>query len=316
MSYVVLERLMPQSRIDASSRRRLRQAVVPDPDRPEPNPAPAAAVSGLILDASPHLIVLATPAGTEARLPMSDATSIWYAGKADLSALQPGRRAIIRPSADGLAAERVWVDIVRAAGTIVVRDGATLDVDEGPHRGVTHVAIPPRTLSQILVRHPHFEPGYLVDVIGVRSADGLLAVRPGTRSQPDYPADSVPRQRPVEPAPPVLAGAATWFGAQGGEVAYPALDQSGGGCGDVPAGYANLPYLSVGSELYIRNECTGRAARMPITQCGCVAGRFRDRCVVCEASPRGRIVELSPAEFVDLGGDLDEGCFNVTVRVG
>jgi hypothetical protein len=92
------------------------------------------------------------------------------------------------------------------------------------------------------------------------------------------------------------------------------VDPSGGGCPD-SAGCAGLPYLSLGSELQVLNECTGREIRVPVTQCGCVAARFCDRCVECGTSPRGRIVELSPASFVDLGGELDAGCFNVSVRV-
>jgi hypothetical protein len=136
------------------------------------------------------------------------------------------------------------------------------------------------------------------------------------RDQGDYPADQVPKRRPVWPVPHVLAGTATWFSAPGRQAAYPALDPSGGGCQTPANGCATLPYLSLGSELVIHNECSGRSATMPVTQCGCTAARFCDRCVTCGTSPRGRIVELSPASFVDLGGDLDEGCFNVTVRVG
>jgi hypothetical protein len=296
---------------------------VPGAERPaakpggpqEPDAGSPAASYGLILDASPHLLVLATPSGDEVRLPMTDATDVWYAGKADVSALRPGRRAIVRPTPDGLAAERIWVDIVRATGTIVSLRGTELDVDEGPHRGRTHITIPSRTLSHVRVRHPHFEVGYLIDVIGVRSADGVIAIRPGA-PQPEYPADSVPRQRPSGPVPYVLEGTATWFAGTDPQVAYPAIDPSDGGCPDKPPSCARLPYLSIGSELIVRNECSGRETQMPVTQCGCVAARFCDRCVECGTSPRGRLVELSPASFVDLGGDLDAGCFNVTVRVG
>ncbi|HEX6467928.1 MAG TPA: hypothetical protein VF069_02455 [Streptosporangiaceae bacterium] len=343
---------MPQSPIDAAYRRRLRQAVFPDVEGSAPDQGWPAAVAGLVLEAGPRLLVLATNDGHEVRVAVSEKTSVWYAGAAATSALQPGRRAIVRPaaprpSAGGLAstgssagdpaddgpvagevtaagsatgamtADRIWLDIVRANGVIVDRGRATVEIDEGPHRGRTHVVIPANVLSHILVRHPHFEPGYLFDVIGIRAADGhgVVAVRPGA-PQPDYPADQVPKRRPVWPVPHEFAGTATWFSAPGRQVAYPAIDPSGGGCQAPPNGCATLPYLSLGSELVIRNECTGRTATMPVTQCGCTAARFCDRCVTCGTSPRGRIVELSPASFVDLGGDLDEGCFNVTVRVG
>lgn len=306
-----------QSPIDTSNRRRLRQAVFPDTEGSAPDPGRPAVVSGLILEATPRHLMLATSDGREVRLPISVDTTVWYAGNTDQAALQPGRRAIARPTADGSAAERIWLDIVRASGTIVERDRTTVEIDEGPHRGRTHVVIPARALSHILVRHPQLEPGYLFDVIGVRSDGGLVAVRPGA-PQPAYPADHVPRRRPAWPVPRVLAGTATWFGGLGTcrEAAYPALDPSSGGCPAAHGGCASLPYLSLGSELFVRNECTARTATVPVTQCGCVAARFCDRCVQCGTSPRGRIVELSPASFVDLGGDLDEGCFNVTVRVG
>jgi hypothetical protein len=308
---------MQPSPIDTSYRRRLRQAVFPDAESSPPDQTRPAVVAGLILEAGPRLLVLATPNGTEVRQPVSDQTAIWYAGKADLAALQPGRRAIVRPAPDGSAADRIWVDIVRASGTIVARDRTTVEIDEGPHRGRTRVVIPARALSHILVRHPNLEPGYLFDVIGVRSNGGIVAVRPAA-PQPAYTADRVPKPRPVLPVPHVLAGTATWFGtlSQCRRAAYPALDPSSGGCAAAQGGCARLPYLSLGSELLVRNECTGRSATISVAQCGCMAARFCDRCVQCGTSPRGRIVELTAASFVDLGGDLDEGCFNVTVRVG
>src|SRR6266545_6917990 len=102
---------MPQSPIDTSYRRRLRQAVFPDVEGSAPDPGRPAVLSGLILDAGPQLLVLATNDGVEVRLPISDETSVWYAGNADLAALQPGRRAIVRPTPNGSAAERIWLDI-------------------------------------------------------------------------------------------------------------------------------------------------------------------------------------------------------------
>ncbi|NDU77578.1 hypothetical protein GWI34_33915, partial [Actinomadura sp. DSM 109109] len=99
---------------------------------------------------------------------------------------------------------------------------------------------------------------------------------------------------------------------------YPAVDSEGdaGGCADAPSGCAPMPYLSIGSEITVRNECGGRSAPVPVIECGCTAARFCDRCVECDASPRGRIVELTPAVFAGLGGDLAAGCFNATVRPG
>jgi hypothetical protein len=118
--------------------------------------------------------------------------------------------------------------------------------------------------------------------------------------------------------PRVLSGTATWCEGTGRGAAYPALDPEGdaGGCPDAPAGCAPLPYLSLGSDLLVRNECTGRACSVPVTECGCTAARYCDRCVECGTSPRGRVAELTALSFVDLGGELDSGCFNVTLMVG
>ncbi|MFF5263508.1 hypothetical protein ACFY4C_31665 [Actinomadura viridis] len=95
------------------------------------------------------------------------------------------------------------------------------------------------------------------------------------------------------------------------------MDTEGGGCPDAPlAGCVALPYLSLGSELILRNECAGRAAALPVIECGCVAALYCDRCVECATSPRGRLAELTPAAFVALGGDLDRGCFNAALWHG
>lgn len=323
--------LPPQRR--GASRRRHREAVLGAsashggglPERARP---PLDAVTGIVLDASPHLLVLGT-AGGETRIAMSEATTVWHGGRGGLAALRPGRHVIVRPKDDGLGADRVWVDIGRVTGTILACGRDTVEVDMGPHRGRAHVAIPPHALERVLVRHPRMEPGYLIDVICVRSPGGPRAVRPGT-SQPGYRADDLAAPEVTAPVPAVLRGTATWFGGIGGQrvgdqgedatdgAAYPAVDAEGdaGGCADAPSGCVAFPYLSLGGDLAVHNECGGRAASVPVVECGCVAARFCDRCVDCGASPRGRIVELTPAAFVGLGGDLDAGCFNAAVRTG
>jgi hypothetical protein len=300
------------------ARRRRRAAVFGAPSGlPEAGPPPRA-VSGFILDASPHLLVLAA-GGTEVRLAMSGDTGVWHGGRGGLAALRPGRPVIVRQKASGVV-DRIWVGIGRVAGTILACGRDTVEVDMGPHRGRAHVVIPPHALGPVLVRHPRLEPGYLLDVICVGSPDGPRAVRPGT-SQPGYRADDLAAPEPTAPVPGVLHGTATWFGEAGGEApdgaAYPAVDSEGaaGGCADAPSGCVSVPYLSVGSEISVRNECAGRTATVPVVECGCTAARFCDRCVECGASPRGRIVELTPVAFAGLGGDLDAGCFNASVRV-
>jgi hypothetical protein len=64
----------------------------------------------------------------------------------------------------------------------------------------------------------------------------------------------------------------------------------------------------------IRNECTERSATLPVTSCGAAARPFCDRCVACDTSPRGRIADLTMTAFVELGGNLEDGCFNATLR--
>jgi hypothetical protein len=294
-------------------RRRLRGAIFEDhlPDSDEGRRA----IEGEVVDASPHLLVLATPDGSEVRLPMSATVSIWHGARAGPAALRTGREVIVRPSAaGGLVAERIWVDIVRVAGVITHRKANRIEVDAGPHRGHARVTIPDCALSRIQVRHPRMEPGSLLDVIGIRQGEEIHALRPATAPQPAVHADQT--TSPERPAARTLRGTATWFErsdrARG--AAYPALDPHGdaGGCGGSPAA---LPYLSIGSELHVRNDCTGLAERIPVIECGCLAARFCDRCVRCGTSPRGRVVELTRSAFVDLGGDLDAGCFNVTARL-
>jgi hypothetical protein len=138
-------------------------------------------------------------------------------------------------------------------------------------------------------------------------------VRPGTAQ----PAPTIPP--PPEPEEGLLRGTATWYSysGEGFGAAYPALDPVGnaGGCPEAPRPCAPLPRLSLGSALEVRNDCTRRSAEIGIIECGCNAALFCDRCAECGPSPRGRLVELTRASFVGLGGDLDVGCFNVTLAV-
>ena len=76
-----------------------------------------------------------------------------------------------------------------------------------------------------------------------------------------------------------------------------------------------LPYLSLGSAVRIRNECADRAAVLPVTSGSASARQFCDRCVTCGTSPRGRVADLTMAAFVELGGNLEDGCFNATLTL-
>lgn len=314
-----------------------------DSERPvnrlEPaEPTNPAALRGTVVDASPHLLVLVTADGTEVRLPMSAATSVWHGGRAGPAALCAGREVVVRLTPCGRLVDRVWVDITRVTGVIIESAQQAARVDAGPHRGSRELVFSSPVWAKVRVRHPRFEPGQPADVIGVRSYDGtrVVAFTPAT-AQAEYVGARMAARPLTDPLPARFRGTVTWFDnhphppatPRSGEgtrrsgdcvrgAAYPALDPAGDGaaCRELPLGCAGLPFLSLGSDLRIENDCAGRSATLPVVACGCVARRFCDRCAECGASARGRIAELTPVSFVELGGELATGCFNATVTVG
>jgi hypothetical protein len=222
-------------------------------------------------------------------------------------------------------ADRIWANIGRVTGTIIERAADSLLVDEGTTKPRQVVHIPCRWAGRIQVRFPNLEPGYLIDVIGLRRHRSLEARIPGT-SQPAYPVDRLPAPAMVAGhVPSAISGSATWHepfeeppGLLG--VSYPALDPEAG-CAEDPVGgiapsFVRMPYLAIGSRLLIRNECTGSSCTLPVTGCAAVARLFNDRCVTCGTSPRGRVADLTLASFVALGGELERGCFNATITIG
>jgi hypothetical protein len=287
---------------------------------------PACVAAGTILDASPHVLVVGTDGGREERFLLMESTSAWRGGPTQPAALSPGQRVVIRHHGRGRVADRIWADIGRVTGTIVERTEDTLLVDQGHARGRCVLILTTRSSGRILVRFPKLEPGYLVDVIGLRRSGVVEGLVPAT-SQPPYHSDQVPRTSLVRGhVPETISGSACWHepadepaGLRG--LAYPALDPDSG-CGpdagpcDRAASCARLPYLSIGSMLLVRNDCSGQSGAVPVTGCGSAASRFCDRCLACGISPRGRIVDLTMTSFVELGGELHSGCFNVTIRMG
>jgi hypothetical protein len=219
-------------------------------------------------------------------------------------------------------ADRIWASIGRVAGTITGWDAGRLLVDEGPTRGRRTVIISSRAANRIRVRFPQLDPGNLIDVIGLRRGTVLEAIVPAT-SQPAYLASRVAGWSAVaRTATGTVSGSATWHEpAEPDEeprgVAYPAIGPEAR-CAEAavatPGG--DLPYLAVGSMLLVHNECTGAARLLPVTGCGAIARLFHDRCLTCGTSPRGRIADLTMASFVDLGGELERGCFNATIVAG
>ncbi|MFI0424310.1 hypothetical protein [Spongiactinospora sp. 9N601] len=338
-------------------RRALAAAVLGrTPERPESSDGgqePLRAVTGRILDASPHMIVVEAGNGAEERLVVAPWAVAWRGGDVAVTDLPAGTNVIMRTVHEGKVVDRIWADTTRITGTIVsIRtDGKDqlVELDAGPHRGRHTIVIPYRASGRLRVRHPKFEPGYLFDAIGVREGDVLSARLPAT-SQPPYRARAVPVPPPAYGgAQSRVAGTVTWSDAipesghrardghrtentrlsddrqgttdqhisgDGHGAAYPMLERSDSGCDDAGTSCAGLPYLALGSLLNVQNTCTGRAMSIPIVACGCLAGRFCDRCVECDTSPRGRIAEVSPVSFVELGGDLIKGCFNARIGLG
>lgn len=297
-----------------------REVGIPGPDPQSGEPFHA--VTGVVLDVSPHLILVESAEGSEERLVIAPWATAWHGGDVAPADLPVGAQVTMRTLREGRVVERIWAGITRATGTIVSIEGRkdiAVDLDCGPHRGRRNVVIPYRATGRLRVRHPQFEPGFLFDAIGIRQ-DGTTQVLLPATSQPAYPARAVPS------APPAyggvqsrISGTATWsdgFDEDERGAAYPMVERSDVGCLDAETSCVGLPYLAVGSLLQVRNVCADRSANVPIVACGCVAGRFCDRCVECGTSPRGRIVELSTSSFVELGGELTKGCFNARVGLG
>ncbi|HBW21190.1 MAG: hypothetical protein ACLPN6_08810 [Streptosporangiaceae bacterium] len=283
------------------------------------------AVAGTILDVSPQVLVIGDEGG-EQRFILSADAGAWRGGSLEPAGLRPGDHAVIRlqPGQRDVA-DRVWANIGRVTGTIIEHSRDGLIVDEGATRRRQVVVIPPRAAGRIQVRFPTLQPGYLVDVIGLRRGAELEGLVPAT-SQPAYPVGRVPVSPLVSGhVPETISGSATWHedadeapGVLG--IAYPELDPETR-CAEYAAagrtrGYARLPYLAIGSAIGIRNDCSGRSCVLPVIGCAAVARLFNDRCVTCGTSPRGRIADLTLASFVALGGELERGCFNARIRIG
>jgi hypothetical protein len=282
-------------------------------------------VSGTILDVSPHVLILGD-GGRERRFVLTPEAVAWCGAQLEPAALLQGDRAIVRLHPSGRnVADRIWANIGRVTGVITERSGNQLLVDAGATRETQVITLQPRSLGRIQVRFPTLEPGYLVDIIGIRRRDELIGMIPAT-SQPAYPAQRLPAPPLVSGhVPGSITGSATWHeprdeppGILG--VFYPALDPETGCAEDMAGGmrqgYLRMPFLAIGSVLRIRNDCTGSSCLIPVTGCTPIGRLFNDRCVTCGTSPRGRVADLTLASFIALGGELERGCFNVTITIG
>jgi hypothetical protein len=323
--------------VRASRRRMLKAAVLAARDEPSAGaeadraagfPAPGKlprAVTGTVRDVSPHVLVIGNGA-SETRIALTSEATAWRGAPLEPSGVQPGDQAVVRlrPSQRSVA-DRIWANIGRVTGVIIERDTDSLLVDEGKTKPRQLVTIPGAAFGRIQVRFPNLEPGYLIDIIGVRRPAELEARIPAT-SQPAYPVDQVPTPAMVTGrVPDTISGSVTWHepvdeppGLLG--VSYPALDP-GSGCAEDPVGsvaprFVRMPYLAVGSVLQVSNDCTNTSCTLSVTGCAAIARLFNDRCVTCGTSPRGRVADLTQASFVALGGELERGCFNATITIG
>jgi hypothetical protein len=321
-------------------RRKLAAAVLGRDPRPAPRSPeetePFDVVSGELLDVSPHLLIVETAGGEQRRLVIAPWATAWRGGTVAPADLPTGAQIVVRALRGGTVAERIWADITRITGVIREVGGRrdlTVELDCGPHRRERSIVVPYRSSGRIRVRHPKLEPGYLFDAIGLLDQGTALAHLPAT-SQPPYRATAVPPPQATYGGNETgISGTAVWadltdfadlpdlpdFAEKGvaeNGVAYPMLEREDTGCGDAGVSCAGLPYLALGSVLRVRNVCDGRADVLPIVACGCLTGRFCDRCLECGTSPRGRIVELTASSYVALGGDLTKGCFNARVGLG
>jgi hypothetical protein len=282
-------------------------------------------VVGTVLDVSPHVLVLGN-ADNEQRFTITADAVAWRGTQLEPSALRRNDRLVVRLHPSGRnVADRIWANIGRVTGVITERSGNQLLVDEGATRETQVITLQPRSLGRIQVRFPTLEPGYLVDIIGIRRRDELIGMIPAT-SQPAYPAQRLPAPPLVSGhVPGSITGSATWHeprdeppGILG--VFYPALDPETGCAEDLAGGkhqgYLRMPFLAIGSVLRIRNDCTGSSCLIPVTGCTPIGRLFNDRCVTCGTSPRGRVADLTLASFIALGGELERGCFNVTITIG
>ena len=324
------DRVVTDGLAQYARRARLRAAVLQTADSEQWTYRAVAesVATGTVADVRDDFIAIDSRRGTEL-FTTSSATVTWLGARTALASLRRGDTVTIRHAATDPAtpgrrrAEHIWARIGRVTGTIITAEGRELLVDDGrPGRSPRRVVLAPAAVRPIQVRFPRLAPGYLLDVIGTRRGDDLLAVTPAT-AQPPYRAGHAPAPRVVSgPLPVPVSGSAVWHepfdeppGLLG--LGYPAHDPEASQeavAGDGP-GCVRLPYLSLGSVVRVGNECTGHSAVFPVTSDGALARQFCDRCVDCATSPRGRVADLTMAAFVELGGNLEKGCFSATLTV-
>ncbi|HEX9357793.1 MAG TPA: hypothetical protein VF933_28750, partial [Streptosporangiaceae bacterium] len=124
--------------------------------------------TGTVLDTSPQIITLYGPEG-ERRIALRPGASVWRGRQVDPAALESGDTVVVRTLPGQRAvADRIWANAGRVTGVIMERDRESMLIDEGRTTRRQAVLIPPHVMARLQVRFPRLEPGYLVDVIGLR----------------------------------------------------------------------------------------------------------------------------------------------------
>jgi hypothetical protein len=223
----------------------LKAAVFGPSDRPDLGPAPRdpvgppdrdrvpRAIIGQVVDVSPHVLVIATEHAEERFALTADATA-WRGRRTEPAAIRLGDHAIVRRHASGRdVVDRIWANIGRVTGIIVQRHGDTVHVDGGDGRPPHVLVIPSQAAGRIQVRFPRLQPGYLIDIIGLRH-DGYLEALVPAGPQPAYRADHVPGPALISGhLPAAIRGSAVWHepGRERADLAglaYPAVDELAG----------------------------------------------------------------------------------------
>src|SRR5215469_5764482 len=174
--------------VSTSRRRLLKDAVFGPPDGAADDAAPEfaepgelpRAITGTVRDVSPHVLVIGN-GDSDTRITLTAGATAWRGGPLDPAGVQPGDHAVVRLHREQRGvADRIWANIGRVTGMIIERTADRLLVYEGRTRPRQMVTIPRRSKGRIQVRFPNLEPGYLIDVIGLRRSEALEARIPGT----------------------------------------------------------------------------------------------------------------------------------------
>ena len=219
-------------------------------------------------------------------------------------------------------AERIWARVGRVTGTIVAAQGREFLVAAGPaDSSPQHVVVAAAAARQVQVRFPKLAPGYLLDVIGTRHGGQLLAVVPAT-AQPPYRAGHVPPPMVNGPLPASRSAALRSGMSPGtnrlacsGSATRPSTRRT---ARSLPtAAWGAFGCRTCRSAVRCASATSAPAAQSccPSPATALWPGSSVTGALQCGTSPKGRLADLTMAAFVELGGNLEDGCFNATMTL-